>query len=245
MKVDASRLLSLLGGKEGFALARREPDEFALVRPSTLDGLFEHIEISGAGKSGEALGCDLAVSVVGGQLGTKGMCELELLAELATDPERGVTIVQTAEQAQDWERRVVEIAPPGVRALAQREGPALLARTARARAAVQAHLKQLPDTHDLDVLKRLLLGRLEPQRADVARRLAGRPGVLQKAGAELLYDVACMAIVLFEVGNQASAEVKLDPLEDRELMWRIQLLVDHIEARKRSADRRTARAGAR
>jgi len=72
------------------------------VRPSILDGLFEQIVIDAAGRSGEAIGCDVAISVVGSQLGTTGLCELETLAELATDAERGVAIIKTAEQAQEW-----------------------------------------------------------------------------------------------------------------------------------------------
>lgn len=244
MKVAASRVLSLLGSNEGFTLAGRDPDEFSLVRPSILDGLFEQIVVDGAGKSGEAVGCDVAISVVRSQLGTKGMCELELLDELATDPERGWAIVQTTEQAHEWERRVAEIAPAAARALARRQGPALLARTARARAAVDAHLTKLPDAADLDALKTWLLGHLETDGVALGHRLADGPGVLQKAGAELLYEVACLAITLFEVRSQGLAEARLDPLEDRELMWRIQLLVDRLETRKRSADQLTAEAGA-
>jgi len=55
-----------------------------------------------------------------------------------------------------------------------------------------------------------------------------------------LYEVACLAVVIFEVRKQGLAEAKLDPLEDRELMWRIQLLVDRLEVRTRSADQRAA-----
>jgi len=223
--------MSLLGSDEGFTLAWQDADEFSLVRPSILDGLFEHIVIDGAGKSGEAVGCDVAISLVRSHLGTKGMCELELLAELATDPERGWAIVQTTEQAQEWERRVAEIAPAAARALAQRQGPALLARTAAARTTVEAHLKQLPGVAELDALKAWLLGRLEADAVALARRLAAGPGVLQKAGAELVYELACLAIVLFEVRSKGVAEAKLDPLGDRELMWRIQLLVDRLEGR--------------
>ena len=240
MRIDASRVLGLLGREQGFALAWREPDEFSLVRPSTLDGLFEQIVIDAAGRSGEAIGCDVAISVVRSQLGTKGMCEMETLAELATDAERGVAIIQTAGQAQEWEKGVARIAPTAARALAQREGAALLARTARARAAVEAHLTKLPVAGDLDVLKTWLLGRLELDGLNVARRLAKSPGVLQKAGAESRYEVACSAIVLFEVRSQDLADAKLDPLENRELMWRIQLLADRLEERKRSADQLTA-----
>jgi hypothetical protein len=113
-----------------------------------------------------------------------------------------------------------------------------------ARAAVEAHLKQLPEAADLDALKAWLLGRLDTDGVASARRLAAGPGVLQKAGAELVYEVACLATVLFEAKGQRVAEARLDPLGDRDLMWRIQLLVDRLEGRK-SADQRTAEAEAR
>jgi hypothetical protein len=237
--------MNLMNTEEGFVPAWRESDEFAFVRPSALPGLFEQIVISSAGRSGEAVGCDVAISLVRSKLGTKGMCELDLLAELATDPERGWTIIENAEQAQEFERRVGEIAPSAARVLAQRKGPALLTRTAAARAAVDGHLKQLPDVTDLAALKTWLLTGLDSDGAALARRLAAGPGVLQKAGADLVYEVACLAIVRFEVGNQGVSEAKLDPLGDRELMWRIQLLVDRLEARKKSAGQRTAEAEVR
>jgi hypothetical protein len=173
------------------------------------------------------------------------MCELQLVEEVAGDAERGWTVMRSVEESREWARRLAGVAPRAASALATEKGPALLARTAVARAAVDGHLIQLPDAADLDALKAWLLGRLDTDGVAMARRLAAGAGVLQKAGAELVYEVACLAIVLFEVRGERVAGAKLDPLGDRGLMWRIQLIVDRLEGRQKSADQRTAEAEAR
>lgn len=244
MKLDQGTLRELLQ-VHGFDTTWRSGSDLGLVRPSTVNGLYEHVVIGSAGREGDAIYANVVISIVHHSLGTKGMGELRLVEEVAADAERGWTVMRTVEESRQWAQKLAEVAPRAVSALATDKGPALLARTAAARAAVGAHLKQLPDTADLDALKTWLLGRLDADGPALARRLAEGPGVLQKAGAELLYEVACLAIVLFEVRGQGSADAKLDPLEDRELMWRIQLLVDRLEARKRSGDRLTAETGAR
>jgi hypothetical protein len=229
----------------GFDATWRSGSDFGFVRPSTVAGLFEHVAIGSAGREGDAAYANVAVSIVQHRLGTKGMCELRLVEEVAGDAERGWTVMRSAEAWREWARRLAEMAPHAASILATEKGPALLARTAVARAAVEGHLKQLPDAADLDTLKGWLLGRLDADGVASARRLAAGPGVLQKAGAEIVYEAACLAIVLFEVRGQSVADAKLDPLGDRDLMWRIQLLVDRLEGRQKPADQRTAEADAR
>jgi hypothetical protein len=244
VKLDEAILRELLQA-HGFEAMWRSGSDLGFMRPSTEPGLFEHVVIGSAGREGEAIYANVAVSIVQHRLGTKGMCELRLVDEVAGDAERGWTAMRSLEESREWARQLAGVAPHAATALAAIKGPALLARTAAARTVVESHLKQLPDIADLDALKVWLLGRLEADGEALARRLAAGPGVLQKAGAELVYEAACLAIVLFEVKNHGVAQAKLDPLGDRELMWRIQLLVDRLEARQRSADRLTAETGAR
>lgn len=243
MRLDQGILRELLqaGGFDG---TWRSGSDIGFVRPSTVAGLFEHVVIGSAGREGEAVYANVAVSIVQHRLGTKGMCELRLVEEVAGDAERGWTVMRSLEESRDWARRLAGMAPRIASALAAERGQALLARTAVARAAVEAHLKRLPDAADLDALKAWLLGRLDADGVALARRLAAGPGVLQKAGAEFVHEVACLALVLFEAKGQRVAEAKLDPLGDRDLMWRIQLLVDRLEGRK-PADQRTAEAHGR
>lgn len=240
MKVNAFRLLKLLGDERGFALAWQDPQELGLVRASTVDGLHEQLLVSAAGRAGEALACEVAISITRRQLGTKGMCELEVVTDLATDLERGLTIVETGEQVELWEKGIAEIAPAAVGELAKRKGTALLARTEKARSAVQSYLKELPGSEDLQELHAWLLARVPPDGVKGAQELAEAPGVLQKAGAELQYLVTCLTIVTFGLGGQDLAKLKLDPVNDRELMWRIQLLADTLEARQLAAEQPTA-----
>jgi hypothetical protein len=157
------------------------------------------------------------------------MCELELVTDVATDQERGLAIVQTPAEVEDWERRVAAVAPGATRALGQRSGAALLARTEAARLAVEACLKGLPQPTDLRSLKHWLQSRAHPEVAKRASELAAAPGVLQRVGAEEVYEVACLALVLSSALKKDMA-LSLDPLKDRELMWRVQLMVDHLEA---------------
>jgi len=244
VRLDQRTLEKLLEA-HGFDTAWRSGSDLLFVRPSSVVGLFEHVLIGSAGPKREAIYADVVISIVQHRLGTKGLCELHLVEEVAADKERGWTVMRTLEESREWARKLADVAPRAAAALAAEKGPALLARTVTARAAVEAYLKQLPDAADLNVLTTWLLGRLGGDGVALARRLADGPGVLQNAGAEPLYEVACLAIVLFEVGSQGLAEAKLDPLEDEGLMWRIQLLVDRLEARKRSEDQLTADAKAR
>jgi hypothetical protein len=241
VRLDQETLRGLLQA-QGFDTSWRSGNDLGFVR--MVDGLYEHVVIGSAGREGDAVYANVAISIVQHRLGTKGMCELRLVEEVAGDAERGWTVIRTVDGSREWAQRVAEVAPRAATALAAEKGPALLARTAAARAAVEGYLKKLPDVADLEALKSWLLGRLEGDRVALARRLADGPGVLVKAGAELLYVVACLAIVLFEIGNSSLSQVSFDPLEDRELMWRIQLLVDRLEARTTPAARRTAGAGA-
>jgi hypothetical protein len=240
MRLDQKHLQELLQAHR-FDTVWSSGTNLGFVRPSTVVGLFEQIVIGSAGSEGEAIYANAAVSVVQHRLGTKGMCELRLIEEVATDQDRGWTVTRTIEESREWTRKLLGVAPHAASALATEKGSALLARTTAARAAVDAHLKQLPGATGLDELKTWLHERLDADGIALAHGLAEWPGVLQKTGAELLYEVACLTIVCFEVGR-APSQSNLDPLEDRELMWRIQLLVDHLEGSQTSGNRQIAEA---
>jgi len=63
-----------------------------------------------------------------------------------------------------------------------------------------------------------------------ARHLAEFPGVLQQRSAEEVYELAALTILRFENEVEASAPSfhGQSPLENDSLMWRIQLVADHI-----------------
>jgi hypothetical protein len=231
MKIKALRLLSRFRSDQGFQIAWLDrANEFAYVRASCVEGVFEQLIVKGAGKHREAIYADAAVSIVRGQVATKGLVELALLDELATDSERGYAIVRTDAQAIEWEKRFAELAPSRVVALAVEKGPQLLLQTLEARNAAAKYASLLSGERDLDELHAKLFAQATSDQRKEALRLTEWPGVLRIRGAENLYRTATLAIAIFseDVEGRVDAFVGADPLENRELMWRIQILVDRL-----------------
>ena len=70
------------------------------------------------------------------------------------------------------------------------------------------------------------------EQRDEAARISRHPGVIQLAGTEECYLLASLALVVFgdNVEGAANAFKGHDPLENREMMFRIQLIADRLLA---------------
>jgi hypothetical protein len=209
---------------------RDQADECGFVRRSGSLELYEQLIVKSVGKYGEAVFANAAVSIVSGPMATKGMVEMHLLEELATDQERGWAVIESEKQITKWEQQLAEVGPRRARELALRKGYELLNRTESARRVVGSILVALPPPTDLDALYRWLQERTpEAERAEAAR-LAQWAGVMRLRGGEIVYHVAALAL---ETLVHLESDLGRDPIENPELMWQIQLLVDRLVLRYR------------
>jgi len=238
MMIKPERIEKLLAS-EGFCLGWVSNTErrAVFVRRSSLQKLFEMIDIHCGGKRGEALPADVLVSVTRGRAAGDG--ERELLMELA-NTSRGYFMANTREEASRWEERMAAIAPGRAEALARAKGLDLLKRTESARAAAKKYMALMPEEPVFEYLEHQLEQRATPEQRVEAERLARWPGVMWIPGGDAVYHAATLAIVLH--GSVVEGREKPfwghDPLkDDRELMQRIQILVDLLTRPKEDGGR--------
>jgi hypothetical protein len=159
--IEAKRLLEDLS-PQGFQLAweywigRQLHCDF--VRPSMVDGVFEHIAIDGSGSRGEAVTCTVWVSPVRGhRLHFKPAPEVdEVLVELGNSaPGRAFTEIETPSEATAWELRVAEVAPERVRSLAQKHAREIAIQTSAARKSAMEYVRRIRAMSDDPVMEYL------------------------------------------------------------------------------------------
>jgi hypothetical protein len=121
--------LSVLLKPQGFWLRHADSvtKTIAFVRQSVIPRLYEHLNVHGQGKEGEAVYATTAIS--GATSHSCDNCvseeELTLLYTLESDAERHWTLVRSKEQAEDWEKKLALHADSHCRATTQLKGPLL------------------------------------------------------------------------------------------------------------------------
>ncbi|MFN0197434.1 MAG: hypothetical protein ACKVT0_11875 [Planctomycetaceae bacterium] len=219
MKVSQRRLQKLLE-PIGFITRRVGRHDLGFIRPDVLSDLYLLIELSFAGKKNEAVAGYVFISVTR-WICIKGISEGNLLLNVASDKERGHTIVETTSQAKEWEYLLARNAPTAVEALAREHGQSLLDRSAHARQRAALHIQRLDRTEPLyaQIIK------FDVNLINAAQRLAEWPGVMQVYDAEEIYLLAS-AMVLS--GDEEFSYWGQDPLHNDDLMWQVQLVADEI-----------------
>jgi hypothetical protein len=152
MMLSPDRLSALLK-PQGFWL--RDVDSvtktIAFVRQSTIPRLYEHLNVHGQGKTGEAVYAATAIS--GSTSHSCDECvsedDLTLLYTLETDTDRHWTLVRTREEAEAWEKRVAQVAGLQCRTTGQLKGPSLRVRLEPAFSAVDRYIASLGNLNDV------------------------------------------------------------------------------------------------
>ena len=231
MKVSLRRLQRSLALSAFEVAWECRDDESAVVRSSQVHNeLFELVIVGWAGEGGKTVFADAAVSVLRGWP-TKGLIETEQVTEIDDDHEHRWSVIGTRAEAENWELRLASLAPDRCKELAAREGPGLLQRTQQAREAAQKYLSQLPMLGSPEQAAEWLGNQCTADERTEADRLLKWPGVLQIEGGELLYAVAALLVVRFSDEVEGGVPGGLpDPIQNVELMWRLQLLRDRLAA---------------
>lgn len=218
MKVSPKRLATLLSHERFRLTYSHDATSDYVYERSGEPGLFERIWVNGRGKSAEAVVCYVGVSVARGLQAVKGLIEIELLQELATEASRGYALITSDPLAREWEQRVVTVAPGRIAALKGRVAASLLQTTENARLSAQEYVEEV-------------LRRVDADRT-VADALRKAQEATTKAEQQLLYEVVLGVVKrrarafegeVYEVG-------RIGMLNDPELLWRVELTVDQLLA---------------
>ena len=234
--IEVERLLALLS-PHGFQLAWEQwlgrQFNFDFVRPSPVDGVFEHVDIDSMGKRVEAVYCRVFLSPLRGhRIHFKPSPEVdELIMELGDSvPNRGYKVIESQSQAIDWEQRVAQVAPQRVRALAQKYAQQLALETASAQQAAAEYTRRVREITDEPIMEYLtyqLSRRLNPDQVQQAKRFsAGGVGAdVQEAS-----QAAAIAVMLFgtEVDPEHGGFVDDETRKSSELKLRLNIAADML-----------------
>ena len=237
--VNAQRLLKLLQ-RRGFSLAwedwKGKQFNYDYVRPASRQELFEHIEIVSQGRKGEAVNAIAWVSLVRGH--RTRFDERLFLSELCDGlPDVSYTLIESKDDAVNWERRVAGIAPARVKGVTAEKGEDILSRTEDARRAASryvAMVRQVSDERVLEYLTYQLQQRTSVEQAKEADRVAGlaRLPPTYGYGVNDAIEAAALAIVLFgiEVEAPRNAFAGESPSRNADLRLRLDILADRLRS---------------
>jgi hypothetical protein len=158
--------------------------------------------------------------------------DVQFLEELGEDPERGWTIIEDDAKAIQWESRLAEIGPIRAMEWATARGPQLLQDTAQVRAAVADYYSLLNRAESLEAALLEMKSTTRKQLVEEAERLSTCPIFRNGPDAELAYHVACQVILSHSERVDGTSYIGHDPMNDAELLKRIEILVDRLSRKK-------------
>jgi hypothetical protein len=207
----------------------------AFVRPSIIPRLYEHLNVHGQGKVGEAVYATTAVSG-----STNHSCDecvseedLTLLYTLETDKDRHWTLVLNKQDAEIWEERLSRVADSQCRATAKSMGPSLRERLQPAFSAVDRYITKLGNLNDVFASEFRYFQEAPAGQRSEAERFASLIGNIGESSEDV--QLACLVVFLFatDVEGRADAFRGKKWHEDANLRVRIYLLVDFIRKQRR------------
>lgn len=224
------RIVATVLGRAGFRPARVSYVEpcFSFTRMRG-DQVYELIQCNFSGKRREAAVCRIGASVTR-LIELKGLSESEVLLEVAEDRERGWTIVESSQKFRIWADHVARVAVEKASRFGDRVGSDLLRRTASIRRQAQRCIGKLIRMGSKEEAFERLTDESTETELQLAHCLSGWPGVMQVPQSELEYQLACLAVVKMLCNEKLPnpTEVSEMPLQNTQLMWQIQLIVDKL-----------------
>jgi hypothetical protein len=236
MMLSPDRLSALLK-PQGFWLrdANSLTKEIAFVRTSETAPLYEHLNVHGQGKIGEAVYATTSVS--GSTNHSDDDCvserDLSLMYLLETDKDRHWTLVHTREEAKRWEISLAQHADAQCLATVRAKGPTLRATLAPAFDALTRYISAVGNIYKVfDSEFKYFSDAPAEQRAE-AEELAWRVGNIGESSEDI--ELACLFLFLFSSDVEGRRNVfrgrKWE--EDGSLRVRVYLLVDFIREQRK------------
>lgn len=240
--IDGGRLLDLLS-PDGFQLAWEKwlgrQFNFDFVRPSPVDGIYEHVDVDSMGRQGEMVYCRIWVSPVRGhRLHFKPSPEIDEYLEQLSDPvTRRAQEIKSPSEAIDWERRVASVAPERARLLAETHAGQMALETASARRAATEYARRIREISDETVMEYLAY-QLNCRTTAAEQQQAARFNAGGVSG-EVAYACACAALAVARFGAEIDAEhggfTEASASKSIELKLRLNITADILRLGNRQA----------
>jgi hypothetical protein len=206
----------------------RQNSKLVFVRPRK-DRTFERIVCEFVGKKNDAAVCWIGVSLTR-LIPFKGLTEIFVVSEVASDHERGWTIIESNEDRCNWFRSVVEIAVPKLDEVAENFAKDLIQRCGESMDRAKACLAGIEDDTSVNTLLINVKTKATEDELRVTERIVEWPGVVQIANAQTTYELATLLVLqtLYKSRLPNPYDSKEMPLEKTNLMWEIQLVADSL-----------------
>jgi len=233
MKLNVPRLTALLE-THGYRFVRQDlPGDAEYVHCESKGPTYHWVTTMAQGKKSEYVSGSVEIAVTAAGPLVKGLCETEVICEIATIRERCLTLIEDDETSNAWEQRLVKSLPTKLASLEDRFKDVLLQRTANARSSALKYLDKLPNS----AIQWYAALPATPEK-EQARQISRGPAC-HSSEHRKLYELAIYTILshgreiegrAFDYGRLGLG-VSLANF-DRELMWRTVLVVDGIMLRE-------------
>jgi hypothetical protein len=237
MMLSPERLTALLGPL-GFLLrfADTRTKSIAFYRPASISRLYEHLNVVGQGKMGEAVYATTAISASTGRSCDTCVSEEDkaLLFSLQSATDRHWTLVSDRKQAEEWERKLALEADSHCRSTAQSKGPALYERLRPTFGVIDRYIEKLGNLNAIFDVEFQYVSRLTGDERAEMERLTFGVGNIEESDDDV--RLACHTLVKFG----AEVEAQTNPFngkkvhEDSNLRARIYLLTDFFREQRKA-----------
>jgi hypothetical protein len=227
MKTKPQQLEVMLSRYQ-FRLAWVDLDEGTIkfVRPSHHKGLYEWVDLLERGRNGEVLDMGASVSVVKHRPFWKGLGDSKAIVDFANVPDRAETVVRSYKERIEWLMKICAVAPERCRFLADTAGVQVLEKTLSARNAARLYFDCLNHVESLSQASVRLEAECAPKAVEHVKEAL--PSIAWVYWREVFF---LAALTMSRFGDRVEPQrPPFDsipvPSQDRELMWRLILLVD-------------------
>lgn len=215
-----------------FRFVRHLPqsDEFVFSRNSPEPALYGWLHIHLGGSARNVAAPFAALSVIRSGFLMKGLAKTKLIRSIATDGQRGWSILGDVEEERGWVERLITALPAVLSELHAAEAYPLLAETASARQAVQKYASILRSLLPHGVAPVSWYKSLASNDAKRAADELSVAGICNLRGQEQIYAIAVYLVAQYALEVEGASfswnRTKFGLLEERGLVHRLELIVD-------------------
>jgi len=202
--------------------------KFTFVR-KRLDQAFERVVCEFVGKKNDAAVCWIGISLTH-TIPFKGLTENLLMEDVASDKDRGWTIIESKDDRCKWLRSVAEIAVPKLNQIAEGLAKTLIENCGQSLERAKSCIVAVERVTSVETMLLTLKANASEDELRVAERIVEWPGVVQIADSRTTYEVAALLVLqnLYKSRLPNPSISKEMPLENTNLMWEIQLVADSL-----------------
>jgi hypothetical protein len=226
------QLAENLFARHGFHLACVNYGTGELLFPRSClnyPGLFETVQIRLAGRRVQWAWADVGVSCVRGWFSWRGLADRFCVLDVASDRERGQSELATSRGSELWLNQLIQVLPSQMKRAREELAPVVAQRTSEARIASQRYLNAIGFPCSAETAsKRLSVKASEAQSVEANLILSHQVGWLANP---TFHYAAVLAICCLSPEVEPNVKYNFqDPSEDTPLMWRVQIIADHLMA---------------